>query len=513
MSNMPLRVAGRLSLCVTITILAACQPADPGPAQTTAPTEPAATTTAPPPLGIPNFPAGFDWPADPALIEAEIKAGNTAKLREHSWWLWAGINSLQHDNRPVWWHWPTSTPAYPNQPQPGTINPPTPDQTDVPAHGLRASNAAHTPINLNGPIYAPPTITDGACTSTPLPTKGLPDGPRFQSNGDIMIAGVVYNGPAFDWINSAQLANANVLSDAWEKGQKDISEFPTRSIVLKSMYWPVRGDDFTALPVWHNNFPLDYGSYAGYETWNPVVIIDPRNKDPKKGLTGVTPYLFHILNADGSVMPTKTATGQIYPVEAFYHQQIDATLLGSMDPRDVAILNASACWLYNRPFQAGDYLVQVAMHLISKEIPQWTLQSAWWSDDPDAGPFAANRPDIPKDQAPGPWRHYLLTVEYGVPTDPGLLPASFNPYIELAAGHPVATNCRNCHIRAAWPRGGFYTPELPITNSYLANGGPGALADIPLTDPVFNGLMRTDFQWAVPDRTGIPAGTETKPAE
>jgi hypothetical protein len=310
----------------------------------------------------------------------------------------------------------------------------------------------------------------------------------------------VYNGDAFDWIRKSNLDNANQLDSMKGMGMKSIAPFPARSIVLKHMYWPVRGDGFTALPLWDSrSYPPNYAKYAGYEYWKRIVVIDPRNKNPKPGMKGVVNYLFNVLDGDPK-NPNKplgpfVKTGQIVPVEAFYHQQVDTALLASFSPGDRAILNASACWLYNRPFQAGDYLVAVASHIITKEVPSWTLQSVWWHDKPNAGPFAQNRPNIPATQAPGPWRHYLMTVEYGVPASPGKLPMAFNPYIELAAGHPIQTNCRNCHLRAAWPH---------ASSSYEAKGGPGALADISANNPIFNNLLLLDFQWAVSDRAGVP---------
>jgi len=455
---------------------------------------------------VPSFPPGFGWPANPQTLDAQIRSRDTSALRAHGWWLWAGINTLDGNGRPIWWDWPTSTQAYPFQPQPSPIVPPSPKgNTDTAQHGLRGKNAANTPINLPSPIYLPPKTQSGQCLPGQWNENGLADGQRFQSNGDIMIAGVIYNETAFDWIERSQLNDSTVLTASQGAGRKDIVAFPASSIVLKNMYWPARGDDFTALPVWHDEYPPGYGQYAGYEVWKSVVIIDPRIEERRPGTTGVTKYLHNVRDAQGQPIEPKLATGQVYPVKAFYHQRLDEAFLASLDARDRAILDASACWLYNRPFKAGDYLVTVAMHIITKEVPQWTLQSLWWSDAPSSGPFHADRPDISSQQAPGPWRQYLLTIEYGIPQAPGVLPVSFNPYIELAAGHPVSTNWRNCHIRAAWPRANAVTPPPAFTNNYLAPNGPDALADFGFDNAVFTGLMRVDFQWAVADRAGSPA--------
>ncbi len=454
------------------------------------------------------FPDGFDWPADPQTLQSLIDAKNTSALRTHAWYLWAGVNTLDDAGRPIWWTWPTSTQEYPWQPAPGSVSVPTSDGAQsLTKHGLRALNAANTPINLPSPIYVPPQISGETCIGQ-TSANGLPDGPQFQSNGDIMIAGVIYNSDAADWLTRTSLADGTALTEAWNQGEgvKSISPFPSTSIVLKHMYWPIRGDDFTAVPMWDaGKYPNDYPNYIGYEYWKRIVIVDPRNKNPKPGMTGVTNWLHNVYDANGKALGPFVGTGQITAIENFYHQQLDAVYLKNMDPRDRAILDASSCWLFNRPFKANDYLITVATHIITKEIIQWTLQSAWWHDKPNAGPFAKDRPNIPATQAPGPWQHYLLTSEYGIEDASGLLPIAFNPYIELAGSHPIKTNCRNCHMRASWPRGSFtITPPPSVTNSYEASGGPGPLVDLNFSDAVFNQLMTTDFQWAVADRAGVP---------
>ncbi len=139
------------------------------------------------------------------------------------------------------------------------------------------------------------------------------------------------------------------------------------------------------------------------------------------------------------------------------------------------------------------------MHAMTKEQPDWTFQSAWWHDKPNAGPYAADRPNISPSKAPGPWRHYLLTSTYGI-TQPPLpsnkLPVAYNPYIELAADHPIATNCLNCHSRAAWPNASSSYEATPAPGATA----PGALDVISETNKIFDGLITTDRMWAISDR-------------
>jgi hypothetical protein len=443
---------------------------------------------------IPPFPGGYDWPAKPAVLEKAIADGDWATLRTHAWWLWIGLNTTTTDGNPVWWSWPTSTQAF------GTTSTGRLGSAAGHARTLNAANAANTPIDLPAPVYHVPLVHGGTCSNGS--SSELPDGTRFASNGDVMIADVVYNEDAYDWIRNSSLYRASVLTAQWKNGDQNIAGFPNLSIVLKHMYWPARGQGYTALPVWHpEKYPPLPAKYVGYEFWKDAVAIDPGGGSVPDGETAEVSYLYHVLESDGKTpFPTQARTAKVVSINDFYHHRVDAAELAGMDANDRAILDASACWLYDRPFQAGDYLVSVAMHVVTKEIPEWTLQSVWWSDTPDEGPYAANRPDINSQKGPGPWRHYLMTVEYGIEASPGMLPVVFNPFIELAAAHPIRTNCRNCHTRAAWPRDGAVTPPPTSTASYEAKDGPGALADLKPDDPVFQSLMRLDFQWAISDR-------------
>jgi hypothetical protein len=443
---------------------------------------------------IPPFPGGYDWPANPAVIEKAITNGDWATLRTHGWWLWIGLNTTTANGHPLWCSWPTSTQAF-NTTDTGALG-----SAAGHARTLNAANVANTPINLPAPWYPVPTVNGNTCVTGT--STDLPDGTQFEANGDVMIAGVIYNQDSYDWVRNTPLNQASVLTKALNNGDKTISPFPATSIVLKHMYWPARGDGYTALPVWHpEKYPPLPAKYIGYEYWKDTVAIDPGGAPVPAGKTAQVSYLYHFYEHDKKTLfPTQTRTAKVVSVNDFYNHRVDAAELASMSANDRTILNASACWLYNRPFAAGDYLVSVAMHINTKEIPTWALQSLWWSDMPDAGPYAANRPDINPQKGPGPWRHYLMTLEYGIDAAPGMLPVAFNPFIELAAAHPIQTNCRNCHTRAAWPRKDVIEPPPKSVASYEAAGGPGALVDLKPDNPIFQALMRVDFQWAVSDR-------------
>ena len=158
------------------------------------------------------------------------------------------------------------------------------------------------------------------------------------------------------------------------------------------------------------------------------------------------------------------------------------------------------------------------MHIITKEQPDWTFQSLWYSPDADkltSADIAVAGPRISVDKT---FQHYLLTTTYGTTQGKGhqnyyappntqpnadIWPVAYNPYIELAASHPITTNCMNCHHRAAWPPFTSQTkPDEGRASTYLQETppNPNALEVFPETASIFNGLLTVDSMWAVSDR-------------
>jgi hypothetical protein len=293
------------------------------------------------------------------------------------------------------------------------------------------------------------------------------------------------------------------------------------------MFWPVKKGGFTALPVWDwdANKPGSAadGKYAGYEIqsiWKrAVAITDLPNPMPPPKIQ----YLYGVYDNAGTkqigpITYDNTAF-QVVSVKDFYHRQLNQAELRELSPCDRALLDASAYWAYNRAFEPGDYIVLVAMHIMTKEQPEWTFQSLWYHPDADKSDtcrYCKNRPtNLPnKDQT---FRHYLLTTTYGTTQQSGsnnyycpspnpkdcahIWPVAYNPYIELAASHPITTNCMNCHHRAAWPP--IASQQKPAS-SYLqeAPANPNVLEVYPWNATIFNGLLTLDAMWAVSDRAG-----------
>ena len=445
------------------------------------------------------FPSGYDFPADPAKLQDFIKKRDTAALRRHGWYLWAGVNQPGRDGWPIWRSWYIPTQAfYERRPRPGKGEAAQPS----PGMSLSAINKKNNPpILLPIPVYL---IPDQIRKRHEAALKGItnwqaiPDGENFQNNGDLMLVTEPYSEPAFEHIRDEHLYQISKLQALLNQGKTDVPQFPRRSIVLKHMYWPVKKEGFTALPVVDManydkpaNPDTTYVGFENKDRWPQAVAIDPKRDTIPPGETADVTYLYDVQQPTSPPQPlgpNEYKKARVVPLKDFYYKKLSKAEYDALSTYDRVLIDLSFYWVHQKPFEDGDYLVAVASHVVTKEIPQWTLQTFWWHDKPDDGDYAKDRPDIPR--AKGPWRHYLMTAEDGVTAKPDgkSLPIAYNPYIELAS-HPVVTNCRNCHIRAAWPNG-----------QYIQDPGPDALADISPNDAIFKGKLRADFLWTVPDR-------------
>ncbi len=122
--------------------------------------------------------------------------------------------------------------------------------------------------------------------------------------------------------------------------------------------------------------------------------------------------------------------------------------------------------------ELDDEVVLVALHLTTKEIPEWTWATWWWHDRADDGPFAAQRPD----DVTGWAASYLMDATLSVDA------ACMNPWLEARFPGGLTSSCATCHRRAAFGVKEF----LPVPT-----------ATTPADDPYFAGKVTTDFMWSI----------------
>ena len=446
------------------------------------------------------IPEEFGYFRENRALEAAIAAGDAAFSRRHGWSLFAGmmqpLDAGDPNSWPIWLSWQTTAQAF-DAPKPAAAAPMRIRLTPSVVGHMRASErGADIPVNTPQPIYPLPRKVIEAYPDAISGTGAkatIKDGTFFVFNGDIMVATESLSPEGFGAIRDGELYLKKTLEEAHRLGQN--IDLPARYLSTKHMYWPVHAEGLTPLPWWNDNFPDSYNGYVGYETWDSVVAIDPSGK--QVGQTVDVTYLHGILNPDKTAMKPKTAKAKVVGLDRFYHHKVTNADWKMFSEADKAMLNAASYWLYDAPFKPGDYVVTVAMHIVTKEVPTWTLQSVWWSNAPDKGPYAADRPQDMK--AVGPWRHYLLTEANAYKPDAqGQLAKAVNPYIEGVI-HPIRTSCRNCHVRAGYPGGKPGEPAEGTTGYSNANC-PDLLAALQPDDACFKGVSLTDFSWIIPDR-------------
>jgi hypothetical protein len=457
------------------------------------------------------FPQGFGYMENLKALQKATDNGDRAVIRDHAWKMWAGI--MQPDNNtnwPLWYTWENTTSAFTAASTDPSLKPAKPF---VPK-SLRSHNFGNVPdVNTKSPIYCvPDQVQTSYKNAISLDANGQPtigDGKHFQNNGDIMIATESLSKEAYNSIRDQSLYLQSTLDKKYANKQ-DI-EVHQRSIVTKHMYWPVKATGLTALPVWKNQIKPSNPNYAGYEIWDKLVAIDPSNTQVGKNaevefLYGVRQYQKDWYCPSGKVsanapamMPSVKKNAPVYGLKDFYFHKVTEADWASFNDNDKAIITASSYWANNQKFNVGDYLVSVAMHVNTKELPSWTLQSVWWADNEEINdaqnPYGKNRPVLPNAQ--GPWQHYLMTDSYAVPpNDKGEMDIAVNPYIEGVI-HPVATSCRNCHVRAGWPTA---TDHGAGTASYQNPDCPELLAYLTPQTACLKTLSRSDYLWIIPDR-------------
>jgi len=446
------------------------------------------------------FPDGYGYMQDPKALQQAIKKRDQVYIREHAWKLWAGI--MQPDTEidwPLWMTWENSSVVF-------NANDPVNTGGSGAASNhrtLRAVNQKNAPdIDTPAPIYPVPQFIHDNFPQTlkynaKKKTYSIKDGKYFVSNGDIMIATESLSEEGVIDIETKHFNRQTELDELHRDG-KNMLDVHQRTIVTKHMYWPVKQKGVTGIPIWKNNFPSSFTGYVGYEVWNTAVAINPDGNAEVEKLS--VSYLYGIKNNDGTPMDTVNLDAPVYDLKDFYFHQVTKDDWQAFNDEDKAIIHAASLWANDQPFEVGDYLVSVAMHVNTKEVPSWTLQSVWWSDTPDEGIYSENRPQLP--QAKGPWKNYLMTEAYQYQADEnGDLPIAVNPYIEGVI-HPIATNCRNCHVRAGWPfkQKGSSAPGSSYQNAECR----GLLTALVPEDDCFKGILLTDYLWIIPDRATSP---------
>jgi hypothetical protein len=267
---------------------------------------------------------------------------------------------------------------------------------------------------------------------------------------------VLVNRHAYMHIRRRRLVNAQAYLQRTGRGLREVDDFPAGTVTVKATWRVVKQGTSLKVGTWRPEYAQ--GRHAFPETdWPSYVFVDS---------TSAPNPAFACVPASGLQQ-----AGHIGPA---YFFSLPVT-------EDMKFEVHSA---QGGPPVKGDWLILVALHIATKEIPDWVWMTAWWTDQPSAS-AGIRQP---------PWCNYAMgiTVSMERPRRPGEMPefkVLFNPYLEAAINTGAGglySNCMTCHSAA-----GYCHPH-PSPN----NTGESITLD------VLERILRTDFVWTVGRRLG-----------
>jgi hypothetical protein len=182
--------------------------------------------------------------------------------------------------------------------------------------------------------------------------------------------------------------------------------------------------------------------------------------------------------------------GEPVPVKCFYAFELTEEDIKALraSPSDLVALSDTGMF-------PGNYLVLVAVHVTTKEIPEWVWATFWWDNHGKSDSRAAGRPKNIKPK----WTHFLMetTLSGTTPLETDRGPKiCFNPYLETSIPNGAISNCLQCHSKAAI---GPPSEVSPFDLGILGRNGR-TLASGNNPDPhYFDNRVQTDFIWSIAD--------------
>ncbi len=406
---------------------------------------------------------GFGYPQSEETLAGYLAALNVPAMRAHAWDIWAALTATSKSRVPIMLTWYQNAETFGT----GTI--------DKPRKFL--------PQFLTGP------------------RDSLGDGnPPLSFN--------VYNQGYRDHVRANGYQWRKTLTDLVGK-QPVVADFPADAIAVKTVWWPVRHDGLTAFPVWDGDLtrPSEWGTGIGlladdgyfgpltpeqaaelksherqgneWETYQRIVAIDPSRKKVPSGETASIKFFDP---TDVLLQRDTQRIADVVPLRDFFHVRAnDAAIVEKLNK---GLIGQISQRFWGRPFTQRDYLALVAVHITTRETPNWFWATLWWHDVPDEAPFGQDRPAT----VGFPFDQFRMNVAQSadLPAEAdGSQHISFNPYLEGGFALGTESNCLACHQRATW----------------TANG-PGEVypvmrGSISPDDPFFAGKLQTHFLWSL----------------
>ncbi len=431
-----------------------------------------------PPVLPLRLPGGKTFPSSKrSLIRLrdEADARTRAQMRTHAWDLFAGLTGED----PVWNTWYTKCDL--NLEKCGSAN----VESGRGAHRILGSfevpvqNLEELSLALDSAGQEPP---GAAFHSESIQNVLLKLAQNFRDHPQF--ASVLYNKEAANRIQDSCLYPRTADTD--KKVSKPcprlpaapgkVPDFSRGSVVLKTVWESVVvGPDST----------------GKLTTWKP----DVWSRIQKAGDSDLNRFKVSTVKIDtASRLPCQDrdyGDNELVPLSCFYAFQLtqeDIDTLVKAPPDFAAIRDSGVI--------AGNYVVLVAMHVTTKEIPEWVWATFWWDNHGASDSFTAGRPASIQPK----WRHFLMdtTLSGMTPTEnDGGPKICFNPYLETGITNGAISNCLQCHDKAAYgPK-----PEIdPYDLGILGRDGKTLASGTTYDDSkYFSNRVRTDFLWSVAD--------------
>jgi hypothetical protein len=388
-----------------------------------APTCSTAIATNPPvSIRVPTA-TGYSFPAGSAHLLRLNTEQNSKEIRKHAWAVFAGIiqDSIPGDpcSPPIWDTW-----------------------FNVLRLARDQENSAPKLIRLDVPLE---TVAAFFRDGTGLAQERRNTSPIPANSEMILLQLVVqalhnvgeqklYNSAAHDWIVNNDLLTTETLTNQLKAvgntaiDQRTIPAFPPESIIVKAKWQSITNEGPNYVWYWNDGSP----NHCHGGCFEKVTVRKARSDEPCN-------------------LPLKK-------------------------PADI---HSTCFYTVNDDGQPGNSLILLGLHVMTKEISDWTWSTFWWS--PDAGKkskFSDGR--FGSTIIPGLWRNYLMdtTLSMSKPeekhytlgdkpleadachqnwSEPGRAKIDFNPYIEVAPDdgggmlNARLSNCMNCHKRSSYP--------------------------------------------------------------
>ena len=354
--------------------------------------------------------------ADPARQTTLPSGGDAAAQRAHVWSLWASLTQRDDRGLASWESWYRADEIFTPNPQ-------------VCQDSVEASRSRERHFESLVQLEETP-----------------------EDVGESNLTFVMYNGAACQHIVQNGYQLRSTLDGFLDAGTPDIAPFPKESVIVKTFWVPVNGQQLSPLPVWDDNPNLPAsGATHSLPTWERIVLIDATGE--RVGET-----VAHYTLPDGS---RSYQNVKVVGLEDFYHAPFDEatvdylqkTIASSKSSRvvfhsGVAYPLTPTTFFLGRDPQMGDYAALVALHLTTKETPEWLWATFWWHDEADRSAYGADRLESVRP----PFNHYKMDLASDMVTPleaDGSPNAVYNPYMELGLPGGAASNCMSCHARAA----------------------------------------------------------------